>query len=203
MTAFHWSGWLVLLSCFVTGCGSAPPRVVPERPVGNAGSAAIAAFDANQDGSLDAKELEKAPGLKAALAQADSDQDGKLSAAEISQRISVWANSRVGRMSIPCAVLRNGLPLANAEVRLVPEAFLGTALKPATGTTNSQGIATPNSPAADGKAEGIAPGFYRVEISTTDGAAIPAAFNTDTTLGVEIAPDAAALMSGPLKFEIP
>jgi hypothetical protein len=190
---------LVVALLFV-GCSSPPPRVVAEAPSANSGAAAIEAHDADKDGLLSEQELAKAPGLKAGLKQADADLDGKLSAAEIDARVATWAKSKVGRMSLACTVMRRGMPLADAEVRLVPESFLGTALPTATAKTNAQGFAMPTAPKAD--ASGLPPGYYRVEIYSASND-VPAAFNTATTLGVEVAPDATAIMTGPLRFELP
>lgn len=193
---------LLLVALLFIGCSKAPSRVVPETPAGNSAAAAIAGHDADKDGLLSEQELAKAPGLKAALKQADADLDGKLSADEIDKRIAAWARSKVGRMSIVCLVSRKGVPLADAEVRLVPEPFLGTALQAGTAKTNAQGMATPSAPTTDDKPPGLAPGFYRIEIQSASGD-IPAAYNTETPFGVEIAPDSNAMMMGPLRFELP
>lgn len=184
------------------GCVKAPSRVAPEAPASNSSATAIEAHDADKDGLLNEQELVKAPGLKAALKQADADLDGKLSAAEIDQRIAVWAKSKIGRMTVACVVTRRGQPLAEAEVRLVPESFLGSDMKTASGKTSAQGMAMPSAPQSEDKPAGLAPGFYRVEIQSASGD-IPAAYNTATTLGVEVAPDNSALMMGPLRFELP
>ncbi len=192
---------LTIILCFA-GCAKAPSRVIPEAPASNSSAAAISAHDVDKDGLLNEQELQKAPGLKAALKQADANGDGKLSAAEIDQRIAAWAKSRVGRMSVACTVTRRGAPLADAEVRFVPESFLGAALQAATGKTNAQGFVMPSAPQTEDKPPGLAPGYYRVEV-TTAGNDVPAAYNTETTLGAEIAPDADALRAGPLRFDLP
>jgi hypothetical protein len=193
---------LCLFASLGLGCGRAPSRVVPEAPASNAGAAAVTAHDADKNGLLDESELQRAPGLKAALKQADTDGDGRLSAAEIDARISAWAKSKVGRMSVACIVMRQGTPLADAEVRFVPESFLGSALPTATAKTNAQGLAMPSAPQSEEKPPGVPPAFYRVEITTAAGD-IPASYNTMTTLGAEVAPDVSALMMGPLRFELP
>jgi hypothetical protein len=200
------SHYFVLFLCSFAslglGCGRAPSRVIPESPASNAGAAAVAAHDADKNGLLDESELQGAPGLKAALKQADTDGDSKLSSAEIGARISAWAKSKVGRMSVACIVTRGGSPLADADVRFVPESFLGSALPTATAKTNAQGLAMPTAPVSDEKPSGVPPAFYRVEITTAAGD-IPAAYNTATTLGAEVAPDVTALMMGPLRFDLP
>jgi hypothetical protein len=198
MTQHHVIG-LVIVSFFVVGCSSPPPRVVAEPVVSNAGAAAIEAHDADKDGLLSEQELLKAPGLKAGFKMADANLDGKLSAAEIDARVAAWTKSKAGRMTVACNIFQHGMPLADAEVRFVPESFLGSALPTATGKTSGQGMAMPTAPKAD--AQGVPPGYYRVEIYSANND-IPAAYNTATTLGVEVALDSEAVRQ-PLRFEIP
>jgi hypothetical protein len=176
---------------FVTCCGlsscmkSAPPRILPELPDSSAASKAMELYDSNHDGVLDAKELEKVPGLKAAIKLVDTDHDGKISKQEIADHIKSWADSLAGRVPVRVRVTRNGQPLVGALVTFVPEKFLGANLKSGTGTTSSLGTAMINAPnTANPKAQGLAPGFYRVEI-TKDGERISAKYNTETTLGAE------------------
>jgi hypothetical protein len=142
-------------------------------------------YDANRDGFLDDKELAKAPGLQAALAQVDANHDGKISKQEIADRIKSWANSRAGRIPFHVQTTHNGRPLAGAQVVLVPESFLGGAIKSGSATTSETGIAVISVPnTVNANVHGIAPGFYRVEI-TKDGEPIPARYNSATTLGAE------------------
>ena len=68
------------------------------KPDSRAGNRAIELYDADKDGFLDAKELEKVPGLKAAMQQVDRNKDGKISADEIYARIQLWSDSKLGRM---------------------------------------------------------------------------------------------------------
>jgi hypothetical protein len=169
-----------------------------DRIAAAAGNAALTQFDVNKDGALDAVELEKSPGLQAGLAATDKNQDGKLSAEEINARVQTWGKSGVGRMMVSCVVTKQQQPLSGATVKLVPELFLGSGLQAAQGVTDAQGQATLN---ATGDVGGASPGFYRVEITTADNS-IPASFNSETKLGVEIAADNPNLLSGALKFEI-
>lgn len=180
-------GMLLILSGLI-GCGnSVPPRVVPDLPDASAPSKALELYDTNHDGLLDAKELEQAPGLKAALKQVDTNNDGKISEQEIAARIQAWAELRNGRIQTNCLVLHNGKPLAGAKVLFVPEKFLGGTIQPGSGTTTVSGFANVSAPyAADPSVQGLAPGFYRVEI-TKEGEKIPAKYNTETTLGAEVA----------------
>ena len=77
-------------------------RVVAELPDASAAGKAMELYDTNHDGFLDAKELEKTPGLKAAIKQIGTGKEGRISEQEIADRIKMWADSRVGRMQIAC-----------------------------------------------------------------------------------------------------
>ena len=93
-------------------------------------------------------------------------------------------------------------PIAGAEVKFVPEGFLGPGLTTGTGTTDKRGHGHDFAaqPRWRRSGRGHEPGFYRVEI--TKGNEIPAKYNTATILGEEVACDAVRLWSGPLNFEL-
>jgi hypothetical protein len=169
------------------GCGNhVPPRVEPEKPDANAAAKAMELYDANHDGFLDAKELEKAPGLKSAFPNVDAKSGGKISEQDIADHIQVWAESRIGRAAVNCQVSHKGKPLEGAKVVFVPEKFLGGNLPSGEGTTIGSGYAQiSGSYAADSTVRGLPPGCYRVEI-TKDGENIPAKYNSETTLGAEV-----------------
>jgi hypothetical protein len=184
----------------------------------NAGSQAIATLDANKDSVLDYAELAKAPGLRAGVptikklvtsrspAPPESQlQTQKISAEEIDARIKQWKDAGTGRIAVPCHVYRVNKkatgnaarqPVANADVKFVPEPFLGASLTTGTGTTDASGLAVISQPSrgGDDPNTGMSPGFYRVEI--TKGGEIPAKYNSETILGQEIAGDAAKMSSG-------
>ena len=178
----------LLMFSGLMGCGvSTPPRVVPDLPDPSAASKALELYDTNHDGFLDAKEFDQAPGLKAAFERVDTNHDGKISEQEIADRIKKWADTRIGRTPINCRVTHNGQPLAGAKVVFVPEKFLGGTIQSGSGTTSPAGYAIISCPyAADPSIKGISAGFYRVEI-TKDGEKIPAKYNSETTLGMEVA----------------
>jgi hypothetical protein len=187
----------MLLAC---GCWpGAQPRVYPDKPDARAGQRAIELYDANKDGFLDATELDKSPGLKAAMDQIDLSKCGKISAADISARIQAWADSKLGRMGVSCVVKHNGRPLDGATVKLVPEPFLGDNFETAEGTTDEHGMARMRVAASSQR--GISPGFYRVEVTKAK-EAIPSKYNTETSLGQEVANDAAGLNNGVATFNL-
>lgn len=193
MTYFARGSLLILVLSL--GCNNPPSRVVQDKPAGNSGAQAIEMYDKDKDGFLAGPELDAAPGLKAGLPQIDGNQDSKISADEIDARLSAWAKSGVGRMTVMCMVTYNGQPLSGAEVKLVPEKFLGDNLKAAVGTT-AGGMATPKVPGDE--VNGVGPGFYRIEITSPMG--IPEKYNTQTTLGAEVSTE--SLRGGPLRFEV-
>jgi hypothetical protein len=139
--------------------------------------------------------------LKAALAQFDPSGKGAITAAMITARIKQWQAVNIGRMQLDCTVLRKGQPLAGAEVKFVPESFLGDDIKTASGKTSANGRARLSIPVTNRKdPPGIALGLYRVEI-TKPGDNIPAKYNSETILGQEVALDSPALKNG-IKFDL-
>lgn len=170
------------------GCSYSPQRIAPPSVDPKAATAAITAFDSNGDGELEENELDQSPPLRAALPRIDTNGDRRISTDELNQRLVAWQDSRVGLMPVTLRIKLAGKPLADATVRLVPEEFLGPNIKPAVGTTNKHGVAVmqiSNEP----DERGVQSGFYRIEISKAGSpGAVPARYNTDTQLGMEIEP---------------
>jgi hypothetical protein len=178
----------------LAGCGRGPSRVAaPTWDPEGAASRAIEMYDKDGDSKLSDEELTEVPGLKYCAKLLDSPQekgdgDGLLSRDEILRRIQLYRDSRTAWTQFNCRVGFGGRPPVGAEVKLVPEPFLGEGiLVPATGTVREDGSAM-----LDGGAEGIRMpvvriGMYRVEV-TSDRLKIPAKYNTATTLGVEVPP---------------
>jgi hypothetical protein len=148
----------------------------------------MAEYDTNRDGYLDPKELERCPGLNSCWKSLDTDGDGRLSASEIEDRLVTYRDSRIGIIAVICKVELDGGPLSGATVTMKPESFLGDSIKPATGTTDNDGRAQMQIQGMD--VPGCQCGFYRVEISKSDGnrEIIPARYNSQTTLGLEVGP---------------
>ena len=188
---------LVLGLIVALGCTRGPSRLQPPSiNASSAGSEAIAMYDADKDGKISGPELDKCPALKAAMAQIDKTGEGAITANMITERIKAWQNSKLGRTSLSCTVLHNGRPLSDAEVRFVPEKFLGENVKIAQGKTYQSGVAMISVETTDrSDSPGIGPGLYRVEI-TKAGKNIPAKYNTETTLGQEVALDANGIQDG-------
>ena len=185
---------LVALGCW----GRRVP--MPSLSAEDASQEALAQYDRNRDGFLDSTELNHSPALGSSRKKLDRDKDGRVSGREIAERIQAYQASRVGLTVRTVHVTLNGQPVAGATVTLVPEKFLGDALKPASGNTDARGRVSLTTQGMD--IPGVAYGFYRVEISKKDAAGketLPARYNQATTLGLEVAPDSP---TGILRFAL-
>lgn len=182
--------WFVWSACLfsLTGCGGSPTRV-PLDPEAVA-QRALAEYDKNKDGKLDASELERCPALKTALMVADTNKDGCLDAEEIAERIRKYQAHNVVIFAFPCRVLRDGAEVPGATVTFRPEKFMGESAKPATGTSNAHGLVMLQVEGAPDV--GVYLGSYRIEVSLKSEAGneqLPARYNVNTNLGQEVAPD--------------
>ncbi|MEO2032734.1 MAG: hypothetical protein ABGZ35_11680 [Planctomycetaceae bacterium] len=175
---------LALLIC--CGCSGGPSRVVPPGiDADDAGEQAVAQYDQDGDGLLSKTELTSCPGILNRIDRYDADQDEHVSADEIAQRIEMWQATKMALMPLGVKVTLNGKPLASAELKFIPESFLGDAVKPATGTTDRYGTATPaiaaeELPADLADIQGMHLGLYQVQI-THPKKKLPA-----TPVGIEI-----------------
>jgi hypothetical protein len=171
------------------GCGGSPPGgAVHSRATYDPAAltaAAFAEYDRNNNGLLEGAELDACPGLKAGLAGIDTNRDGKISKAELQARFEAYAAANTASVSATATVTLDGQPLADATVQFVPEAFMGGAVQEATGKTGPDG--TVSAFTSGGKQYvGLQPGLYKVKVTREGGAALPARYNTQTTLGAEV-----------------
>ena len=156
-------------------------------------------LDSNSDGQLSTTELNAAPGLKYSLEELDTNGDSQLSREEIVTRITLYRDLDVGLTQFICLVTLDRRPLADAEVRIVPESFIGDVIEPATGKSYGNGkvrLDVGGQPAPT-----VRIGMYRVEV-TSPSTQIPARYNTQTTLGIEVAPIAIRKQSGGVVFAL-
>jgi hypothetical protein len=167
-----------------------PPALDPDM----AGAAAIAEYDANHDGVISGRELDKCPALKRAAARIDPQGTGKLTADSIAARIKCWQASRLATLSVLIVVRLDGQPLAGANVTAEPEKFLGATVAAAKGVSDSAG----NAPMARADKPGMNCGFYKIRVSkmVNGQESVPARYNKDTELGIEVAIDADELQGG-------
>jgi hypothetical protein len=201
------AGSLAAVAC--ASCNYGPSRIEPPS-IDASGSAdeAMELYDANDDGQLSSEELEKAPGLKAAIETVDTNKDGNISEDEIAERIAAWQASRIGVVSILCLVTMDGQPLEGATVIFEPESFLGEDVLAGDGTTDYTGAVYPRipkekRPVAD-MPGGMQLGFFRIKVSKVVNGkeTIPAIYNSETTLGQQIAPDDPAFKSQRLRINL-
>lgn len=186
----------ITVAVLCLGCSNRPPAVKPVSVNPTlAGQEAIRLYDKNSDGKLDATELTKVPGVLRYLGHYDADKDGAVSADEFSTRFKKWEQDQLGMRELVAIVTLDGKPLEGATVKFIPEPYLGPNVKPASGDTDDQGIAviamsdedTPERFRAT-SVRGVTGGTFKVEV-THPAKKLPAKFNTETTLGEEVAVD--------------
>jgi hypothetical protein len=179
--------WLLLVALAIAaGCSQ---RVeVPQINAREVAACALAEYDTNKDGYLDAGELQRCPGLQSALKRFDRDKDGRFSQSELEAYFATYVDSKIGLQALSCRFTLDDQPLVGATVVLEPESFMGRNIKPARGVTNERGNAGIQ---IDGAAyPGCNLAVYRVRVSrkVNDQETLPARYNTQTQLGLEVAP---------------
>ncbi len=128
------------------------------------------------------------PSTQTSIGPFDGDGDASISADELKSKLQEIRQNEAALVEVTCVVTRNGQPLEGATVRLVPEAFLGEAVKLATGITARDGTTFPTVAEEElpseyrGRVFGVHCGIYRVVV-THPQVDIPAKFNTQTQLG--------------------
>jgi hypothetical protein len=179
---------LLLIALSVpAGCGGQAPVAIPNYDPEAIARAAMAAYDKNDDGKLDAAELEACPALKSALPRIVTNKRDYLTEEDIAGRLRDFQKSRVGLRGIRCRVLRDEQPVSGVTVTFVPESFMGAAVKAASGISDERGYL--NVATVEGKEPGVSLGYYRIEASVKDDAGketLPPPLNSETKLGQEI-----------------
>ena len=173
-----------LLICI--GCSQTPaPPPLPKVSPRKAANEAMALYDANDDGMINADELSRSPALQVAQLSIDVDNDGSITAREIATRVRAWRNSTARMMKANPSFYFQGEPLAGATVTLEPAPFLGPNYPTSTATTDARGIARFGG--HDRRYPGVYVGLYTVRVSKLkDGQeTIPAKYNTQSELAYE------------------
>ena len=175
----------------LSGCTGKPKAVeVPPIKPEEAAQEAMATYDKNGDGQLADEELASCPALQGAIARYDKNRDRKISKVELIERFTTWAQGSIGVARMVCTVTLDGQSLADAKVEFIPEEFLDGAVAPASGTTDKSGRTTlamdPSKLPSDLQGfRGVNQGLYKIKV-THPSIAIPAKYNTKSTLGKEI-----------------
>ncbi|WP_148074729.1 EF-hand domain-containing protein [Bythopirellula goksoeyrii] len=187
---------LVICNLALAGCSSGPTAIRPvDIDADQAGDQAIEFYDKDGDGTLNVDELAAVPGVLKYLDKYDQNADGLVSGDEITERVELWDDQAMGIRTLDVEVTIGARPLQGAEVRFVPESYLGDGPKVASGTTDSKGFAK-ISVAVDelpddlrkARMRGLFGGTYKIEV-THPTLKVPATYNTETTLGEEVARD--------------
>lgn len=187
-----------IFAVFLAGCASKPRQVdVIDIDADDAATQAIEAYDTNHDGELTDDELRAVPGILKWKQRYDADSNGSVSEAEIVQRLEKWQTDRLGFLSMSANVHLDGRPVSGATVTLMPEPYLGDAVKPASGITDANGNAVlsvkaddlPEAIKARGlRIGGVYPGTYKITIAKA-GQKLPDAGADGLPLGEEISQD--------------
>jgi len=188
-----WQQIGLAFALLIAGCSGGPERVkAPKIDLDAAATQAMELYDIDHDGKLSEKELAKCPGVLITLAGYDTNKDKSIDAEEFHAHLDNLLGDRIGATQLMANVSFQGKPLSGASVVFEPEPYLGTDIQPAHGTTTNAGtadLAIPpeKAPAALKNFKLIQYGTYKVRI-THPSIAIPAKYNTDTTLGYETIP---------------
>ena len=183
-----------ILLVALIGCGSAPTGGISALDPELAAQAAIDEFDRNQDGVLSKPELNGCRGILSAWNRFDTDRSNDISLAEVAARITTIQSLPRTNMFASCQIFMDGKPLPDAVIRLQPAEYQLGAVRPAIGKTAVNGSCVllfddESQTEAERANLGIDSGIYRVEI-THASLAIPAKYNSQSELGIELALDA-------------
>ncbi len=150
-------------------------------------------YDKNHDGAISGPELDACPALKSALKRYDAG-GGKVTADSIAGRINKWIEFKTGALTVRVQVRLDSKELGGATVTFDPEPFLGGSVPKASGTTDDKGNTVPKAETAGSL--GVPPGLYKIRVSKLAGGkeTIPAQYNANTTLGVEVAQDSVEIV---------
>jgi hypothetical protein len=171
------TGVICAAAVAITGCGPSRPARIPAPSLDP---------EAVADAAAAGGALDKLPAVGFGRAGLDTDGDKQVSRDELVRWLTEVRDSKVAITSVAVQVTQRGKPLVGADVKLVPEACMGGAIKEASGTTDESGVAMVTIPGSE--YPGVNCGLYRVEITGAggDGKALPAKYNTDSTLGMAV-----------------
>jgi hypothetical protein len=175
-----------------TGCGTGPAAIPPpDVDVDYVVETLLAEYDANKNGGLSRDELAAEPVLAECLSQCRRDQGDEISGEHLTKKLHAIFDPTCALVSARLVVTRNGQPLANASVRLVPLPVLQNALPVGTGVTDEYGTTLISASREDLPSEApplpglMPPGLYLVEV-THPTTKIPEKYNRQTVFGREL-----------------
>lgn len=180
-------GACLSLSAALLGCGGPRAIPIPAYTPAKMAAEALALYDTNKDGKIDAQELKACSALADGLAAIDTNKDKAIDAGELTERFEGFQKSGVGLIDVRGKVTRGNTPVANVTVELQPEKFMGTVVKPAVGTSTPSGDVIFRVAGED--LPGIQLGYYRIVATLKDNAgknSLDEKYNVKTTLGKEI-----------------
>jgi hypothetical protein len=187
----------LMCTSLAIGCAKSGPSKPSDAKVDPAtvAAAAVELCDANNDASIDAEEAAgKCPPLAAAFAAFDADGDGKLTAKEITDQVTAVFRTGGALTGISVSISWNGRPLSGASVKMRPVAFFADSILSAEGSTDEHGVANPkigdeHLPSDYAGETLLYPGLYHVEITHPE-IQLPVRYNSATELGFEVNPTA-------------
>ncbi|MEZ6072734.1 MAG: EF-hand domain-containing protein [Pirellulales bacterium] len=194
---------IAAVGCLLTvlaGCSNTPPRIdAPQWDPEAMADEAMKLVDKDSNGQLSPEEMASAPGLGASWKRFDENGDGQISRDELVNRVTLYADSRVGLSSFTADVMLDGEPLEDVDVKIVPEPFFASVVEEATGKAGQGGYVSLRVPTED--VPGARIGMYRVVVT---GPGIPQKYQSaDTTdVGVEISPQTEEDDTGMAHFEL-
>lgn len=183
--------WMCLLALSL-GCQSGPAKIsFPTVDASAAATGAVQSADKNGDAGISKEEAAAFPSLATEFAKYDANSDGKIDAAEIEARIASWSARGPKVVPINFDVSLDGRPLEGAEVVLEPEAFMGDVLAKGVSKVGASGACGPTVPHEMLTKDipfGMFCGLYRMKVTHPE-KKVPAKYNEQTQLGIEVAPD--------------
>ncbi len=180
--------------CF-GGCSGRPARVqVAEIDYEAAAQKAVASYDQDANGLIEAVEAARDPAFQAAFPSIDADANASATPDEVAEYLRKMQAKRVAMVRWTLRLQLDGKPLTGAKVTFEPAEFLLPGVLPAEGVSDERGIVTlsvPEEHRPTPNARVVYCGLYNVHISKVEGGRekLPKKYATGSTLGVEVGPE--------------
>lgn len=183
-----WVRWYFLAGVgLLLGCAQERPEwmVPPELDAKKIVPAIMDQADKDKSDSLEGSELSTIPALFSSLEALDQNSDKRLSRDEIVAWLERVKKDGNAQAQAAFTIRSRGKPVANAVVKLVPEACMGGAIEPAEGKTDDRGMVMLMTTTRDRQIMGARCGLYRMEVSGMDpsGTPISSKYGKNSPLG--------------------